>query len=200
MAEISERPFRRPVTLGAVVAEQTVVPIFGLMARRAVELRLRALKLRCVRRRAGLLRPCDEHIKLLIVRGGGVPDLPHADAREGNVIHLRRAQHTSPVFEMTSSALADLGVKGGRLALKDVFIVGMANDAVLSLNSFDRRVAGRAIILQRRVRLRQLTRHDHVLPKGERDDFTRWLFAVVRVMRGERKEGDDGQGESDGRE
>ena len=43
MAEFRDRPLRGGVALGAVIAEQADVPIFGLVARRAIEQRFLAL-------------------------------------------------------------------------------------------------------------------------------------------------------------
>ena len=100
---------------------------------------------------------------------------------------------------MAGGARVDLGVKGGGLALQDGLIVGMAGDALARIHSFDSCVAGRAIILQRCVDLRQFTGTNHVLPKGRRENLTRWLFPVMMVMRGEREKRDDRQGKCNGR-
>ena len=55
----------------------------------------------------------------------------------------------------------------------------MTDDAFVRIDSFDRRVAGRAIILQRRVGLRQFAGTNHVLPKNERDHLT---FGQVAML------------------
>ena len=57
MAEFRDRPLRRAVALRAVGAEESEVPVFGLVAGRAVEQRLLALKMRCEWRGVALLEP-----------------------------------------------------------------------------------------------------------------------------------------------
>ena len=57
------------------------------------------------------------------------------------MVHLCRPRHPPLMLEMTSGARADLGMKGGRLTLKERLVVGMADDAVLRFHTFDRRVA-----------------------------------------------------------
>ena len=201
MAEFWNRPFRGRVARGAVLAEESEVMVFGLMTRRAIQQPFFRPQVRGGRlwRIAGFFEPAFNlrrvHARLLRLAF----EFLETDTREGDVIHLRRARHPALVFEMTGGTRADLRMKGGRLTLEERFVVGMADDAVFCLNSFDRRVAGGAIILQRRVGLRQFTGTYHVLPKGQRENFTRWLFPVMSVVRGKRKERDDGQGQSDGR-
>lgn len=175
--------------------------VLGLMTRRAIQQPFFRPHVRGGRlwRIAGFFEPA---FNLRRVHAGLLRlafEFLETDTRESDVIHLRRAWHPALVFEMAGGARADLGMKGGRLTLEKRLVVGMADDAVLCLDAFHRRVAGRAVILQRRMGLRQLTGTYHVLPKGEREDFPRRLFPVMRVMRGERKERDDGQGQCNGR-
>ena len=99
-----------------------------------------------------------------IVRDGSVLDLSYADAREGDVIHFRRARDRPLVFEMAGSALGDVGVKGARLALEDSLVVGVADDAVLCFDTLHRRVARGAVMFQKRVGLGERTGAGHTLP------------------------------------
>ena len=160
MAIVGDGPFRRVVALRAVVAEQAAMPVFCLVACRAVELRLGALKLRCMRCGVGLLHPGNERIKLRIVCGGRFLHLLQADVREGDVIHFRRARDAALMFEMAGSACADVGVKGAGLALQDGLVIGMAHDAVLRLDALHWRVARSAVVFEKGVRLRQLPGRD----------------------------------------
>ena len=154
------------MTLRAVCAEQADVPVFGLVAGRAIEQRLLALELRRKRRRIALLEPGDKRIARLIVRGGSVLDLPQADAGEGDVIHLRRARTRALVFEMAGGARGDVGVKGAGLALEDGLVVGVADDAVLRFNALVRRVTRGAVVGEERMGRRQRTWTCHRLPRG----------------------------------
>ena len=76
MAELRECPFRRVVALCAVIAKQAPVPVFGLVARRAIKKRLLARELWRVRRCRALLRPGEKYIEFLMVRGSSVLGLP----------------------------------------------------------------------------------------------------------------------------
>lgn len=188
MTKFGDRPLRCGVTLAAVAAEQSAVSVLGLMARRAIEQRLFWLELRRMQCLVPSVHPADERVTFWIVRCGSVLDLTQADARERDVIHLRRAGHTPLVFEMAGHARGDFAVKGGRLALEDGLVVGVTHNAFARNHALDRRVAGRAIILERGVSLRQLSGTDHVLPKGERKDLTRRLVTVMRSVSGKLQE------------
>ena len=111
MAEFRERPFRRAVALRAVRPEKADVPVFGLVAGRAVEQRLRPLQMGRERWGIALLEPGDERSACRIVCGSGA-DLLQTNAREGDVIHLRRARDPALMFEMANGTCADVGVKG----------------------------------------------------------------------------------------
>ena len=52
------------------------------------------------------------------------------------MIHFRRARDASLVFEVADGALANISVKGARLALKDSLVVGVADDVVMRLDAF----------------------------------------------------------------
>ena len=150
MAEFRERPLRRAVALRAVVAEQTTVPVFGLVARRAVQqcfFRLQMGEGR-LRRYAGFFEPVLDSRHVHAGPRWLAFGLLEANARERDMVHLRRPRHPPLMLEMAGGARADLGMKGGRLTLEERLVVGMADNAVLRFHSFDRRVAGRAIILQ----------------------------------------------------
>ena len=166
MAEFSDSPLRRAVALSAVVAEQAAMAVFSGMARRAVELRLGVLKLRRVRCGVGLLHPGDECGELWIGRGGGLLRLLQADLRERDVIHFCRARDAALMFEMAGSTLADVSVKGARLALQEGLVVGVADDAVLCLDALVCGVAGGAVVGEEGVWLRQFAGENHVLPGG----------------------------------
>lgn len=114
---------------------------------------------------AGLLRLAFELLK--------------TNPREGDVIHFRRGSYTALVFDMAGGAGGDIGVKGSWLALKDRLVVGMTHDAVLSLDAFQRRVARSTVIFQRCVGLRQFTRTNQVLPKGQREHLTLRYIAMM---------------------
>ena len=73
------------------------------------------------------------------------------------------------MLEMTRRAALNIGMKRGRLPLKKRSIIGMTDDASAGLNAFDGRVAGRAIIFERCVRLRKVAGADHVLPESGRE-------------------------------
>ena len=118
MPEFRDRPLRRAVALRAAGAKKADVPIFRLVADRAIEQRLLALQLRRERWGVALLEPRDERGTRRIVCGGGV-DLLQANVREGDVIHLRRARDPALMFEVTDSAFSDVRVEGTWLALKN---------------------------------------------------------------------------------
>ncbi len=155
------------------------MPVLGLVTGRAVQecffgpqIGVRRLLLGGV----GFIEPAFDcgHVHAGLLRLSF--ELFEADAREGDVIHFRRARDAPLVFEMAGSARVDVGVKGGRLALKDGFVVGVADDAVLRFDAFHRCVAGGAVVFQKRVRLRQLAGNDHVLPGGGRENRARCSF------------------------
>jgi hypothetical protein len=76
-----------------------------------------------------------------------------ANAGERNVIQLHGADYTSLVFEMAGRTFTDVGVESARLALQDGQIVGVANDAVLSLDALHRRVASGTFIFEKSMTL-----------------------------------------------
>ncbi len=155
--------------------------VLGLVTCRAVQERFFRTKVGICRLRvaAALLKPEFDLRGVRLRLRGFVSELLETDARERDVIHFCRARDTPLVFEMAGSARADIGVKGGWLALEDGLIVGMAGDALVRIHSFDGCVAGRTIILQRCVGLRQFTGTNHVLPKGEREHLTLGYVAVM---------------------
>lgn len=118
------------------------------------------------------------HVRLRLRRF--VLELLETDAHEGDVIHFCRAWDSSPMFEMAGGARRDVGVKGGRLALKDGFVVGVADDAIFRLNALHRCVARRTVVLKKGVRLRECAWHDHVLPGDWREDRARRFFPMKR--------------------
>ena len=88
------------------------------------------------------------------MHGRRILNLPQPDARETDVIHFRRSLDFALMFEMTRSALGYVGVKGAWLSLEDCFVVCVANDAVLGLHAFDRRVTCSAIVFEKSMRCR----------------------------------------------
>ena len=118
------------------------------------------------------------HVRLRLRRF--VLDLHETNAREGNVIHFCRAWDSSLMFQMAGGARRDVGVKGGRLALKNGFVAGVADDAIFRFNALHRCVARRAVVLKKGVRLRECARHDHVLPGDRREDRARCFFSMKR--------------------
>ena len=192
VAEFRDRPFGGGMALGAVVAEQAGVAILRLVARRAIEPLLLALELRGRRRRGtarALHEPRGESVARFIWLGGLGRHLSLANAREGDVIHFCRAGDSALVFEMTGGAGGDVGVKGGGLALEERCVVGVADDAVFRLHAFHRRMAGGAVVFEKRVRLRQLAGTDRAL---DRELRTR------KVQEGKRRRRDSGNHEQKG--
>src|SRR6266571_8989227 len=123
--------------------------IFRLVAGGAVEPPLISLKL-CSRKSdaVGLFQPVfDLHCPGALAPGGFF-HLPQADAREDGMIHIGGTGSSSAMFEMTRCAALNIGVKRGRLPLKKCSIIGMTDDAFAGFNSFDRRVAGSAIVFE----------------------------------------------------
>ena len=116
-----------------------------------------------------LLEPCDQCGARRIVRGVGSVDLLQADAREGGVIHLRRARDSALVFEMAHGTRADVAVKGARLALQKGFVVRVAEGAVLRLDAFHRRVARGAVVFEKGMRLREIPRTGRALSCDSRE-------------------------------
>ena len=128
--------------------------IFRLMAGGAVQPSFTSLKLCSGKSDAvGLLQPVFDLHCLGARAPGGFFHLSQADAREGGMIHIGGTGSSSAMFEMTRCAALNVRVKCGWLSLKKGSIVGMADDAFACLNSFHRRVAGGAIVFERRVRL-----------------------------------------------
>ena len=101
MAKFRQRPLGGGVALRAIIAKETDVTILRLVARCAVEQCLCALQMRVERRGVALLDPGDECGSRWIVGGR---QLFQADAREGGVIHLCRADDSALVFEMARAA------------------------------------------------------------------------------------------------
>ena len=156
MAEFRECPFRRAVALCAVGAEQAAVPVFGLVARRAVQQRFFGLQTseRRLARGGGFVKPAFDlrHIRTRALRLAF--ELLEADVREGDMIHFRRARHPPLMFKVASGARGDFGVEGARLALQNRLVVGVADDAVLRLDSLVRGMARGAVTFEKGVRLR----------------------------------------------
>lgn len=147
MAEFGEGPFFGAVALGAVGAEQTVVAVLGPVATDAVEQGFFAAKLRLKQGAVGLLQPVDERIAGRVVGSGGFFEMPQADAGEGGVIHFGRTRNIALMLAVAFHTRSDVGVEGGRLALKKGLVVGMAWDAVLGLDTSNGRMAGGAVVL-----------------------------------------------------
>ena len=80
-------------------------------------------------------------------------------------------------------------MEGAGLTFQHSLVVGVADGAVFCLDAFDRRVACNAVVIEKRVRLRKLPRHDRTL----RCDLRGW-----EVQEGERRCCDAGNDERDG--
>jgi hypothetical protein len=65
---------------------------------------------------------------------------------------------------VAGGAVSDIRVKGGRLPLKQRSVGRVACDAFCAVNTFDGRVARRAVGFERSVRCRQFARHYLALP------------------------------------
>ena len=63
------------------------------------------------------------------------------------MIHLRWPPVYALMFDVALTASLDVGVKRGRLALQQGFIVRMAGNAIDGLHTLDRRVTCSAVIL-----------------------------------------------------
>ena len=165
VAEFRDRPLRGGVTLGAVVAEQSQMPVFGLMAGRAVELRFFPLELRRGRGRSAAFaadEPGHEVGASFFLGDRRVMHLSQADLRESDVIHLCRTRNPTLMFEMARVAGSDVGVKRARLALENGEVIRVTDDAALRLDPLHRRVTGGAVVSEESVRLRQLPGTDRV--------------------------------------
>ena len=163
------------------------MPVLGLVTCRAVQEGFFRAKvsIRRLRVAAALLEPEFDVRRVRLRLRRLVLELLETDARERDVIHFRGAWDSSLMFQMTRGARRDVSVKGSRLALKDGFVAGMANDAVLRFDAFQRRVAGSAVIFEKSVPLRQVAGNDHVPPGGGQENRARCFFSMSR---GERKE------------
>jgi hypothetical protein len=67
------------------------------------------------------------------------------------MIHVHRHSIETKVLPMTLAATADVGVKCGGLPREQRFVVGVTDDALLRLDSFDRCVASVAVVFEKRV-------------------------------------------------
>ena len=92
-------------------------------------------------------------------------ELPESDARQGDVIHFRRARDMPLMLDVAVSARADVGMEGRRLALQERGVVRVADNATGCLDAFDGRVARGAVVFQKRVALGERTGTRHALPR-----------------------------------
>ena len=69
------------------------------------------------------------------------------------------------MLDVAVSARADVGMEGRRLALQERLVVRVADDATGGFNSFDGRVAGSAVVFQKRMALGEHTGTGHALPR-----------------------------------
>lgn len=171
MAELRNGPSDGAVTLRAVLAEQSEVPVLVPVASGAIQNHL-------LRRQVGAPRPRRSFAVILIdpaqeVRGGqavfrlgiGIAvELPQADTRQRPVIHQSRPFVKTAMFAVALAATAHVGVEGRRLALQERCVIRVADNAVGSLDSFDGRVAGRAVVFQKGVGLGKRAGSGHALP------------------------------------
>src|SRR6266536_2342264 len=127
--------------------------ILRLVAGGAVERSFISLKL-CSRKSDSvrLLQPVFDLHRLRACILGGFLQLSQTNPCERGVIHLGGARGSTAMFEMARRAALNIGVKRCRLPLKKRSIVGMADDTFARFNSFDRRVAGCAVVFKRCVR------------------------------------------------
>jgi len=80
------------------------------------------------------------------------------------VIHHSQLFAKTAMFVVALAATAHVGVEGRRLALQERLVIRVADNAVGGLDSFDRRVAGGAVVFQKRVGLGERTGTGHALP------------------------------------
>lgn len=182
------------MTHGAIGSEQTHMSIFGFVTSNAVKRLFFALK-SCARKRDSvhLLQPLFDLRRLDACAFRRFFHFPQADSRKRDMIHIRCPRASAAVFEVARGAALNVRMKRCWLALKERSIVGVADDAFCCFNAFDRRVAGRAIILQRCVGLRQIAGSNHMLPKRGRENSMHRFFSM---MRGQRKENQHQQSEN----
>ncbi len=95
------------------------------------------------------------------------------------MIHQSGFLVKTAMFAVALAATAHVGVKGRRLALQERRIVRVADDAVGRLDSFDGRVAGRAVVFQKLVALGERTGAGHPLPGR----FVKYPGALASGMR-----------------
>lgn len=172
MAELRNGPFCGRVTLRAVLAEQSEVPVLVPVATGAIQNHL-------LRRQVGaalpgfffaglLIDPAQEMCGRQTVFCVGVRitlELPESDAREGDVIHFCSARDKPLMLDVAIGARADVGMEGRRLALQECLVVRVADDATGGLDSFDGCVAGSAVVFQKRVALGERAGTRHALPR-----------------------------------
>ena len=73
------------------------------------------------------------------------------DVRECRMVHLCRTHGAALMLTVTLDATADVRVERRRLALKHGRIVGVTDNATGSLDAFDGRVAGVAVVIEESV-------------------------------------------------
>ena len=160
MAEFRNRPFGGGVALGAIVAEKHAMAILRRVTGSAIKPALGQCKLRVIRVRCGFvqwahnprqsLSPPVFHEWIY-----GFPENPPlCNPGKCVMIHLGGSGYPPLVFEMTGGAGGDVRMEGTRLALKEALVVSVADDAVLRFNAFQRRMAGGAVVSEKRMRLR----------------------------------------------
>lgn len=153
---------------GAVIAEQPKVAVVVLMAGATVQRALMRGKGRmnqCVWRRVRrhLPDPCN-HSGGLAIRRGLRRKLVAADFGKCVVIHWAHFGIEATMLVMAILAVPNVRVKCSWLALQKRLIISMTDDAIARLNTGDWRVAGVAVMIEKRMGLGQLAGIGHALP------------------------------------
>ena len=166
MLESSNSPTGCRVALGAIVAEESDVPVFGQVAPSAVEGLARGTLVE-------LTGDSNAQPRLQRLERGGATGIRSsracecscADLGELHVVHSDRADAGTPMLDVTCSTLPDARVECGRLAAEQSFIVRMAKRAFRGRHAEVRLVARYAPIGEVSVPSRKRTRADEVFQR-----------------------------------
>src|SRR6266496_892207 len=158
MTKLSDCPLRVVVALRAIGSEEADMLVFGLVAGGTIKQPFLGLELRVLKIATAfsVREPLFELLRLHGMRTicfRVVLRVFPSDLRQRGVIHFGNACDAALMLGVARDAGADLLVKRGRLTLQQRLIVSVAHNAVLRLDAFAGRVAGRAVILEKGVRL-----------------------------------------------
>ena len=148
MLELSNRPAIRRVALSAILTEQLEMAVVVRVASRAVQRRF--FNADVFVRRVASMGPGSQQCSGGLVFGvrGVLVKLSHANLYQCLVIHVGRPHAQAPVLQVALGATADTRMERRGLSLQQGFVICMTGNALGGCHTGDRRVAGRAIVLQ----------------------------------------------------